>query len=123
MTSQPPSVEIEITREDIDNGSPGKGLNCPVYFAASRKLPNVSVGTTGVGFRFWGIQRWRRMPLEMVCWVNQFDHGFVPLPVKFELPLLGPSSWNIRSWAGEIPTEPNSKRHPKGGYLNPEEWF
>lgn len=75
-------MRIEVNEDDIRQGEPENGDNCPIARAARRVTPlAVSVGTWTINI---GGQSYK-LPAEASRFVEAFDAGWKVEPIIFEI--------------------------------------
>lgn len=78
-------MRIEVTAEDIAQGSVRNPFQCPVALALKRAInnPNVSVGVYSA---YTANDKPERLPVAVTRWITDFDSGRGVQPFNFELP-------------------------------------
>jgi hypothetical protein len=77
-------VRIEVTQDDIDNGTVASCLSCPVAIAIKRVAPTpriVSVARLGI---LYG-SKYIPAPIEVCNFIDRYDHRLPTYPFTFEL--------------------------------------
>jgi hypothetical protein len=84
-------VKVQVTQEDIDNGTPGKPCSCPVALAVLRAFNvsgvYISVEPVYITFqpRYLSHHEYYATPSSVASFVAMFDTGFPVEPFEFEL--------------------------------------
>lgn len=85
-------MKIQVTGEDIQNGTPSDCGRCPVALAVSRALGGVSherISVTGLSVEVYDTQlkRWKHdvPPSYVGFFIRCFDYGLPVEPFEFEL--------------------------------------
>lgn len=82
-------MKIEVTSEDIANGTPGDGCWCPIALAIRRQTEasDVFVSECTAGVRVGDKTRRLDLPPEAVAFIELFDDGKGNSPFSFDLDL------------------------------------
>ena len=76
-------MRIQVTQQDIDNGTRREGDSCPIALACSRLGLEVDVHNTSIEIA----DKLHRLPHEAIRFVSNFDDGNDVLPFEFEVAL------------------------------------
>jgi hypothetical protein len=74
-------MQIQVTQENIDKGTFGNGLSCPVALALQSCIPgDISVGSSQVIINEISYD----LPLAVVDFIDDYDQGYDYLGEDFE---------------------------------------
>ena len=90
-------VHVDVTQDDLDNGTPLEPASCPVYLALictdwGRQQAQLFVTTRLIIYRNKGsnLKRYRKIPREVSSAIKDFDAGKAVKPFSFDI--------EFRSW-------------------------
>lgn len=80
-------MKFQVTQEHIDKGERGRCVGCPIQLclAEALKEPNVRVDQTNIWLA-GTVNRQVSTPVELIHFINRFDHKEHSAPFEFELP-------------------------------------
>lgn len=83
-------MRVEITKEDIDNGTPCSNYSCPIALALKRYYPDkvISVGKLWISIEgvYYKLRYYKDSPIVRK-FIQDFDHGMFVEPFSFDLPI------------------------------------
>lgn len=84
-------LNITVLPEDLRNGKPKAYSRCPIALAINRALGNLCqarVGSYFISTFYEGVTYTGITPSTVYDFINDFDHGYRPDLITFELELL-----------------------------------
>jgi hypothetical protein len=77
--------QIEVTKEDIENGARKTSMRCPIALALTRTLgADCSVGLNDIYIQ--GVRRCVELPWPARAFIMRYDEGEAVVPFCFEIP-------------------------------------
>lgn len=78
-------MKIQVTQEDIDQGTPSEVCACPIALAAKRVFAHREIAVLDIVIQIG--DRWEMaLPDSAQKFIEEFDNGLPVTPFEFELP-------------------------------------
>lgn len=81
-SAETPTLEIDVTQDDIDNGIPHSFSNCAIARAVRRRTGIKDIGVSRVVFV--NLTEWQ-LPVGAIDFIRRFDNNEPVVPQKFKL--------------------------------------